>query len=309
MGWGEAAPYPGLTTESVDDVWRALSYVVNPFDPDISADLPPTAAAAVDEALSDLAARKANVPLFEHLGGTDSPVPATLAIGLQADPAATVLATAAAVAAGFHSVKLKVAPNRDTQFVESVREEFPDLHLSVDANGSYETSSHFWDTIDDYGLAYVEQPLPAVRLDEHRILKQRLETPICLDESMHTREAALRAIHGLAADLVCVKPALLGIAGCLEIAKAAVRRGMSVKASGVIETSIGRAHVLALASIPGVIHADLAPPTWFLTSDVTDIDWALDDGAFSQRSGLGIGVQPDDISQADIVARRATVHL
>ena len=179
------------------------------------------------------------------------------------------------------------------------------------ATAAYRLDDPFFDHIDDLGLAYIEQPFPGGRCERAitRFSGPRIETPICLDESMHTFAAATRAIAETSVDIVTFKPGLLGPTACRDLAGSAVAAGLEVKMSGLIETSIGRSHTLALASLPGVTHTDLAPPTWFLTGDVADRRWNLVEGAFPQQTAPGIGFAPDDISLSGFVERESVISV
>lgn len=127
-----------------------------------------------------------------------------------------------AVERGFRAVKLKIGPGHDSRFIRAVREAFGGLSLTADAN---DLGDSFCDDVDALGLAYLEQTLEAIRLTEHGLLRERLETPICLDESMHTSAWARRAIDASAADLVCLKPAMLGVRDVATLTRIAVAGG------------------------------------------------------------------------------------
>ena len=308
-GWGEAAPYPGINIESTDEIWDMLSQQPRLAAGRVIEMLPSTAAAAIDQAHADLSARQRAVPMWQYLGGRDGPVRATVAIGLSPTPSSTVASVYAAHEAGFTAVKLKIAPDHDHGHISAVRDTYPELSISVDANGSYRLDDPLFETIDDLDLAYIEQPFPAVRAGDHDVLRTRIETPVCLDESMHTYAAARRAIAEQAADIVTLKAALLGPTAVAELARLAVTAGMEVKMSGLIETSVGRSHTLALATLPGVIHADLAPPRWFLASDVANADWNLVNGAFVPYAGPGLDVDVDELALGGIVERTSTLDV
>ena len=308
-GWGEAAPFPGITTEDVGDVWDALHQQADLVARRSLGLLPATAEAAADQAHEDLTARQIGTQLWARLGGSDRPIPVTVAIGIQPSPALAIESIAKAVEAGFHSVKLKIGPGRDIAYLAAARDAFGELSIAADANGSYELGDPFLDEVDSFGLEYLEQPLGAVRLAEHGLLRERFETPICLDESMHTHDSARRAIDTRVADIVCLKPSMLGTTNAATFSRAATSAGIAVKVSGLIESSVGRSHTLALASMPGVAFADLTPPTWFLTRDVTDQIWPLADGTMSQHPGAGIGIDVDELAMVGIIERSATIRV
>ena len=303
IGWGEAAPYPGISTESTNGIWDLLSHQPRLAVGRIIETLSGTAAAAIDEAHTDLAARQLGVPLWEHLGGSSEPITATVAIGLSPTPAATVASVHQASEAGFIAIKLKIAPGHDVDHIVAVNNLYPELVISVDANGSYRLDDPLFDAIDDLDLAYIEQPFPAVRTGDHEVLRARIETPICLDESMHTFSAARRAITEKVADVVALKVGLLGPTNAQLLAELAADAGLEVKMSGLIETSIGRSHTLALSGLACVRHTDLAPPMWFLSRDVADRGWELVNGAIAQQHAPGLGVDVDELALGGVVER------
>ena len=284
-GWGEAAPYPGLATETVEEVWEALSTRRE--------DLPTTARVALEQAGFDLAARRKGVPLWSHLGGSGQAVPACAAIGLQETPSRLVARVDRMVYAGVRQVKIKIEPGRDTHWLEETLMKHPALSIAADANGSYRIENPALAALDELGLAYIEQPLPAGAIDDHAELRRRLATPICLDESAPTIESVGRIIDSQAADLVSLKPAILGIASTLSAIEMLVESGLEVKIGGLVETSVGRSHSLAIASRPQVSRTDLVPPTWLLSADPSPNRWELTDGLLAPFGLEGMEVDPD----------------
>ena len=134
-GWGEAAPFPGITTEDVGNVWDALHQQADLVARRSLGLLPATAEAAADQAHEDLTARQIGTQLWARLGGSDQPIPVTVAIGIQPSPALAIESIAKAVEAGFHSVKLKIGPGRDIAYLAAARDAFGELSIAADANG------------------------------------------------------------------------------------------------------------------------------------------------------------------------------
>ena len=311
VGWGEAAPYPGITTESIDDVWGGL----RAHGPDIlrgeAPALPATAAAAIDQARVDLTARRAGEPLASRVGGSMRQVRACAAVGLEKSPAETVDRVGQAVAAGIREVKIKIEPGRDLDYLQAVRDRYPDLAVAADANASYRIGDEFLDVVDGIGLSYLEQPLGAAHLDGFALLRERLTTPVCLDESTATAGAATAAIDRRVADIVSLKPGLLGISAVWQLLERAERAGVSAKIGGLVETSVGRAHALALATRPPVGFTDLVPPLWLLAADVSRHPWKLLDGHFSPPEGPGLAIPVDPLAgeAASYMIRTETIEI
>ena len=292
-GWGEAAPYPGVTTEDADDVWRALAARRDSILNGDSPALPVTAVAAVDQARRDLVARQEGEPLWAYAGGAARPVRACAAIGLERSPGDTVKRVGQAINAGIQEVKVKIEPGRDLEYLRAVRGRFKRLAVAADANGSYEADDRFLEAVDTLGLEYLEQPLPADDLTGHAILRERVATPICLDESAMTLTGVIAVLEHGAADIVSLKPGILGVSGLIKVAVQAEAAGVAVKIGGLVETSVGRAHALALATRPSVGFTDLVPPLWLLTADVSQHPWELTDGCFSPSGEAGLGIDVD----------------
>jgi O-succinylbenzoate synthase len=296
-GWGEAAPYPGITRESIDEVWQALTS---------GGALPPTAAAAGEEAERDLEARRRGVPLWQALGGSGNPVQGSIAVGLSDDPVAAV---ARVVDRGYRAVKMKIQPGFDREVVGSVRDRFPTLTIGVDANGSYT-----WEdrgpllALDALSVAYIEQPFAPFDLEAHRRLRDETVAAVALDEPVDSIEAAGRIVEAGAADLLVVKPARLGLEACRTIHDLALAAGLRVKASGLLETGIGRAHTLTVATLPGAVHSDLALAGDFFEVDPVAPHSALTEGRFVPPAGAGIGCDPAEATMAPFVARQTVVH-
>ena len=304
-GWGEAAPYPAYTPETVGDVWEALTAGSARLLGGPRSGLPATASAALEQALADLAARRAGVPLWSYLGGSGGPATACAAIGLEESPERLVVRVERMIEAGARQVKIKIEPGRDVDHLQAVRARFPGLTIAADANGSYRSGNPSLDEFDDLGLAYLEQPLPARDLEGHAALRPRLVTPICLDEPATSSDAVERIIEQEAADLVSLKPGILGPAATLRSIEMLSSAGMDVKIGGLVETSVGRAHALALASRPAVSYTDLVPPLWLLAADPSPRTWEVEYGLLFPFDERGLEVRTDKAPVSDCIVRTA----
>lgn len=293
VGWGEAAPYPNYSTETIDDVWRALGRTADEILSGTIPDIPMTAAAAVDQARWDLAARRAGEPLWVSIGGIARPIACRVAVS---GPTIDALLSKVenAVAAGIPAVKVKIMPGRDVSFVKAVVAAYPHLGVAVDANGSFDhTAVDVFDALDALDLDFLEQPLPRDDLRGHAKLRQRLTVPIALDESLHSRTAITRAIELQAADFLTVKVGIVGVAGVLEINHQLHSSPMAIRLSGLIESSVGRAHTIALTTIGDMGPTDLAPTSFYLEGDSAQPSWTSESGAIVPRPDPGIGVSVD----------------
>jgi O-succinylbenzoate synthase len=293
-GWGEAAPYQGVTPDTVEGVWASLTGE--------TAALTPSAAAALGEAQADLEARLADQPLWAALGGSRRPLLGSLVVGLAEDAIGRVRDT------GAMAVKLKIRPGDDVRRVEQARLAYPDLTIGVDANGSYS-----WETrdallaLDRLDIAYVEQPFPEDDLASHALLRRELLADVVIDEPIDSVEAAVRVLEAAAADALAVKPSRIGLEACRIIHDLALTAGLRVAASGLLETAVGRAHTLAVATLPGTVHCDLADDAWFLPLATGIPRTEVVDGWITAPDGPGIGVEPDLAALAPYIVREARV--
>jgi len=294
-GWGEAAPFPGAGSETRDEVWQALCE-----DRPIGA-----AAGAVEAAHTELQAHRSGMPVWQTLGGTPEPLPASEAVGIL-NGNDLLAAIADTVAAGIGRIKLKIVPGWDVEPLGLVRDAFPHLLVGLDANGSYQSVDACpWRRLEPLGPAYLEQPFPSSDLANHATLRRRTAIPICLDESVAAGSASVReALQLEAADLISVKPGNVGMAGALDIHRMAADAGIGLKAGGMLESSVGKAATVAVGSLPGFVEFDLAPAARFFEADVVSNPWSAAGGAIAPRTLPGWGVTPDAAAIAAVTVRR-----
>jgi O-succinylbenzoate synthase len=299
-GWGECSSLgaPGYATEIGSASWDALRGEIVPAllaggswrDPSR-----PMASAAVDTALADLDCRSRHASLAARLGGIRSSVESCAVIGLVPSLDELLAAASARVAEGYRHLKLKIRPGWDVEPLRAVRDRFPQVSLAADANGSYDDGEAAFPAaaIDSLGLVYLEQPFPADRLDLAAELGARAATPIALDESIGSVEAARRAVQTGAARVLNVKPARLGgIGAASEVCEAAAGLGVDAFVGGMLETGVGRAAALAVAGLPGcTLPTDLGPSSRYFVQDLTE-PIEMCGGRIPVPDGEGIGVAP-----------------
>jgi O-succinylbenzoate synthase len=311
-GWGEcvAGEDPGYSYETTDTAWLVLTKHILPrligreiVDPlEISHVLAPVrghpmAKAAAEMALWDLQARELGVPLWELLGGSGEPVPAGVVVGLFRDVDALLRTVERSVSLGYARVKLKVdRASDDVARVRAVRERFPELPLMVDGGASYGPADlpRLRD-LDALGLTMIEQPLGHEDLIEHATLQKELVTPICLDESIRSEGDARLAIQIGACRVINVKPGRVGgLASARSIHDLCRERGVPVWCGGMLETGIGRAHNISLATLPGfTLPGDLSESRRYWERDIVDPEIVLERGRVGLPAGTGICVEPD----------------
>jgi O-succinylbenzoate synthase len=256
----------------------------------------PMAKCALEAAVLDAELRAAGTSLQVHLGGTQSRIPAGVSVGLFDTLDETLSAVDGYLADGYRRIKLKIEPGHDIDLVAAVRRQIgPDVLLQVDANCAYTLGdARHLARLDEFDLLLIEQPLEEGDLRQHAALARQLRTPLCLDESITCARDAADAIALDACAIVNIKPGRVG--GYLEarrIHDVCVANGVPVWCGGMLETGVGRAANLALASLPGfTLPADLSASDRYFRRDVTT-PFVLADGHLAVPTGPGIGVDPD----------------
>jgi O-succinylbenzoate synthase len=177
------------------------------------------------------------------------------------------------VNAGYQRIKLKCQPGWDVEMLEAVRKRWPKIMLSVDANSAYRMRDfdHLVD-FDRFNLLMIEQPLWADDFYYHSMLQKRLETAICLDESIRNRRDALAAIDMESCRIINIKNGRVGgFSEAIAVHNAAMERGIPVWCGGMLETGIGRAHNIALSSLPGfTLPGDVSASKRYWAEDIIE---------------------------------------
>jgi O-succinylbenzoate synthase len=264
------------------------------------------AKAALETAVLDAELRAGNRSLARELGSVNDRVPCGVSVGIYDHIPQMLDAVEGYLEAGYVRIKLKIEPGWDVEPVRAVRERFGDeLLLQVDANTAYTMrDARHLARLDDFDLLLIEQPLEEDDLLGHADLARILETPICLDESITSAQTAAAAIRLGATQVINIKPGRVG--GYLEakrIHDLAVANGIAVWCGGMLETGIGRAANIALASLPGfTLPGDVSGSDRFYHQDITP-PFVMKDGHLEVPTAPGIGVEPlpevlDDVTTA-----------
>jgi O-succinylbenzoate synthase len=276
-GWGEcvAGEHPFFSDETVDTAWLVMQQELAPLlasaDPEHGGKCPSIfrqvrghrmAKAALENAVWDLEAQMKRIPLASLLGGTRETIDCGVSIGIQPTLEQLLAEVEKEVNAGYQRIKLKCKPGWDVHVFEAVRNRWPEIQLSCDANSAYRLNDtdHIM-TFDEFNLLMIEQPLWADDFYFHSMLQKRLETPICLDESIRNRRDALAAIEMESCRIINIKCGRVGgFSEAIAVHNAAQERGVPVWCGGMLETGIGRAHNIALSSLdnftlPGDVSA------------------------------------------------------
>jgi O-succinylbenzoate synthase len=251
------------------------------------------AKAALENAVWELQAQKKRVPLAKLLGGTRSVIPCGVSIGIQPSPAALMETIAKELEAGYQRIKLKCKPGWDTKIFEAVRARWPEILLSCDANSAYRIVD--FDHIvewDQFKLLMIEQPLWYDDFYFHSMLQKRLETAICLDESIRNRRDALAAIDMESCRILNIKVGRVGgFSEAIAVHNVAAERGIPVWCGGMLETGIGRAHNIALSSLGNFsLPGDVSASARYWAEDIIEPEVTVSaKGEIKVPRGVGCG--------------------
>jgi o-succinylbenzoate synthase len=312
-----AGELPNYSPDTIDTCWLALREWLVPrllraefpdageADALLSADIRGhrMARAALEMGVWALFAVRDGVSLAAKIGGMQRRVPVGISLGIQDTPAALVERAVAAATQGYRKIKLKIEPGRDIEYVRAVRDELGrDAHLMVDANNAYTMGdAPQLAALDEFELMMIEQPLDHEDLVSHAALQKRLRTPLCLDESITSPARALDMITLGSGRIVNIKPGRVGgFTASRAIHDVCERADIPVWCGGMLESGIGRAYNVALASLPNFrLPGDLSPSARYWERDIVAPEWTMDaDGMVTvpfDRPGLGVTIDTDRV--------------
>lgn len=253
------------------------------------------AKAAVEMAFWDLWAKSLGLPLKVLIGGVGDAVDVGVSLGIGPIPG-TIDRVRAHAQQGYKRIKLKIMPGHDVAMVRAVRNEFPDLHLSVDANSCYTLAdTALLQRLDGLDLDYIEQPLAWDDIADHATLQKRLTTPICLDESIRTVVHARHALQSDASRVMNIKVGRSGgYAEAIRIHDICAAFSVPVWCGGMLESGVGRAHNIHLSTLPNFSKpGDVSSASRYFVRDITEQQLEATDGRMPVPEGPGIGVTLD----------------
>ncbi len=323
-GWGEitALPTPSYNSETTGTAWHIVSDFIAPLV--VGRDL--SAAAEVDEVLAgirghnmakggvetaiwDAEARLKAVPLWKLLGGTRPEIGCGVSLGIRETPEALVRKVEQELAAGYQRIKLKIKPGKDIDFVAAVRERFPDILLSTDANSAYTLyDADHLHRLDEYGLLMIEQPLAWDDIFSHARLQSKLKTSLCLDECINHYRDAEAAVELHACEIVNIKLGRVGgHSGARKVHDVCAARGVPVWCGGMLESGIGRAHNIAMSTLPGfTLPGDVSASSRYWHEDIIEPDVKVTArGTISvpNETGIGYAVKRELIERLSVRSR------
>jgi O-succinylbenzoate synthase len=325
-GYGEcvADRDPGYSYETVQTAWHILSDFILPavLGKDLQGpqDLQQRmdfvrghqmAKAGLEMALWDLLGKSQGRSLRDMLGGKRHKVDVGVSVGLQDSPATLVKVVSGYLEQGYRRIKIKIKPGRDVGDTLAVRKAFPDLRLQVDANSAYLLeNARALLPLDEFNLLLIEQPLSEDDLWDHSQLQKQFKTPICLDESIISARHARQALEMGACKVINIKAGRVGglNEGCL-IHELCYRQGIPVWCGGMLETGVGRASNLALASLPGFsLPGDISATERYYFEDITDQTFTLNpDSTIDVPDAPGLGVTINQAALERVTRAKKTI--
>lgn len=253
------------------------------------------AKAGLEAALWDLFAKAERKSLSQMMRGVYSKIDVGVSIGIQSDPGTLVKKVEGYLKEGYKRIKIKIAPGSDIELVKAVRKNYPDILLQVDANSAFKLSDvDLFKAMDEYNLLLIEQPLSCDDIYEHSKLQSELKTPICLDESIHSLADAQAALELDSCHVINIKPGRVGgFTESILIHDLCDSQDIPVWCGGMLESGIGRAGNVALASLPNfVLPGDISASKRYYREDIIDPYFEVNsDGTMDVPTKPGIGVE------------------
>ena len=320
-GWGEVTTMeaPLYNGETTDTAWSVLSDFLVPTvvgkSVDAAAELPSLlrsirghemARAGIENALWDIEAQAQNVPLWRLLGGTRTQIDCGVSLGIQASTEQLLANIAREIDSGYQRIKLKIKPGRDVDVLSAVRRQYPDVKLMADANSAYTLKDlPTLRKLDEFNLTMIEQPLHWDDIYEHSLLQEKLRTPVCLDESIHNARHGAAAIALKACRVINIKLGRVGgHSEARRLHDACLDAGVPVWCGGMLESGVGRAHNIAMSTLPGFsLPGDVSASERYWEHDI--IDPAVEvarNGTIRvpDRPGLGFSIDVERVERLTV---------
>lgn len=251
----------------------------------------------LEAAVWDLEARLNNRPLWRHIGGLRTEIPCGVSIGIQDSVAQLLGKIETELAAGYQRIKIKIAPGWDVEVVRQVRRQFPAIRLMADANSAYTLAdADHLRKLDDFYLMMIEQPLAHDDIIDHAVLQSTLATPVCLDECIRSARHAEQAIRLRACGIINIKLGRVGgFAEARKVHDVCQAAGIPVWCGGMLEAGIGRAHNIALSTLPNfTLPGDVSASRRYWKQDIiTPPVEVTPQGAILVREEPGLGYELD----------------
>jgi O-succinylbenzoate synthase len=327
IGWGEctAGERPFFSEESTDSAWAVITQELGPMlaatSPEHGGECPRIfklargnrmAKATLENAIWDLEAQREGISLSRLLGGVRETIPCGVSLGIQSSIPELLAIIERELAAGYQRIKLKCKPGWDVEVFERVRNRWPGIMLSCDANSAYKLgdADHLVE-FDAFDLLMIEQPLWHDDFYYHSMLQKRLETSICLDESIRNRRDALAAIEMESCRIINIKLGRVGgFSEAIAVHNAAQERGIAVWCGGMLESGVGRSHNIALSSLENfTLPGDVSASARYWAEDIVEPEITVSkEGEITipDTPGRGYDVRTDLVER--LTVRKETIR-
>ncbi|UQD52189.1 o-succinylbenzoate synthase [Bacillus methanolicus] len=310
-GWGESVAFdtPWYNEETVKTNWHMLEDFLIPAvlnkeinHPDEVSDIfsfirkNNMAKSTVEGAVWDLYAKEKGMPLAAALGGNKEKIEVGISIGIQDTVDDLLRLIDGYVNEGYKRMKVKIKPGWDVDVIREIRKRFPDVPLMADANSAYTLEDiDLLKAIDEFNLMMIEQPLAADDIVDHARLQKEIETPVCLDESIHSYEDARKAIELGSCKIINIKIGRVGgLSESKRIHDLCREHGLPVWCGGMLESGIGRAHNIALTTLDHfLLPGDTAGSSRYWERDIIEPEVVVEDGWIVVTDKPGIGYEPN----------------
>jgi O-succinylbenzoate synthase len=326
-GWGEctAGEHPFFSAESTETAWAVIVQELGPMlaaqTPNHGGDCPKIfrlvrgnrmAKAALENAIWDLEAQREGISLSHLIGGVRDTIACGVSLGIQSSIPELLDVVEKELAAGYQRIKLKCRPGWDVGVFEKVRSRWPDIMLSCDANSAYRLrdADHLV-SFDAFDLLMIEQPLWQDDFYYHSMLQKRLQTPICLDESIRNRRDALASIEMESCKIINVKLGRVGgFSEAIAVHNAAQERGIPVWCGGMLESGIGRSHNIALSTLENfTLPGDVSASSRYWAEDIVEPEITVSSAgeiAIPDTPGRGYEVRTELVDR--LTVRKETIR-
>lgn len=323
VGYGESVAFssPWYNEETFKTNWHMLEDFLIPMllgkelqHPDEVSDLFSAirknnmAKSTIEGAVWDIYAQQTNQSLAQALGGTKDQIDVGISIGIQDSVEELIEVVRGYVEEGYKRIKVKIKPGWDVNVIRRLREAFPDVAIMADANSAYRLEDvELLKQLDAFDLTMVEQPLASDDIIDHATLQKQLSTPICLDESIHSLEDARKAVELGSTKIINIK---IGRVGGLTEAKRihdyCMEKGIPVWCGGMLEAGIGRAHNVALTTLPNfILPGDTAGSSRYWEKDIITPEVTVDHGVIHvpQQAGIGYAIDLEAVEQYTVMKK------
>lgn len=323
VGYGESVAFssPWYNEETFKTNWHMLEDFLIPMllgkelqHPDEVSDLFSAirknnmAKSTIEGAVWDIYAQQTNQSLAQALGGTKDQIDVGISIGIQDSVEELIEVVRGYVEEGYKRIKVKIKPGWDVDVMRRLREAFPDVAIMADANSAYRLEDvELLKQLDAFDLTMVEQPLASDDIIDHATLQKQLSTPICLDESIHSLEDARKAVELGSTKIINIK---IGRVGGLTEAKRihdyCMEKGIPVWCGGMLEAGIGRAHNVALTTLPNfILPGDTAGSSRYWEKDIITPEVTVDHGVIHvpHHAGIGYAIDLEAVEQYTVMKK------